>query len=150
MISEDRLHDYSMARVTTAIVPRVADTHYVAPCIAVQTSLYSEPKPDFVLASRVALDDRTTPTRVELAVEVSSRSLLRDREGKTSLYAAADIPEYWIVNVRDRKLEVARDPVRLKGRGFRHGYKSVIVYGEEDTVSPLCRPDVSIMVKELF
>lgn len=43
-------------------------------------------------------------------MEVALTSLRYDRVRKARLYAAAGIPEYWIVNLVDRQLEVFRQP----------------------------------------
>jgi Uma2 family endonuclease len=45
-----------------------------------------------------------------LVVEVAEASLALDREEKGSLYARARVPEYWIVNLVGRVLEVYREP----------------------------------------
>jgi Uma2 family endonuclease len=45
-----------------------------------------------------------------LLVEVADDSLEYDREVKAPLYAENGIPEYWIVNLSDRCLEVRRGP----------------------------------------
>jgi Uma2 family endonuclease len=50
------------------------------------------------------------PSQPTLLVEVADTSLIFDRERKGSLYARARLPEYWIVNLVDRVLEVYRDP----------------------------------------
>jgi Uma2 family endonuclease len=54
----------------------------------------------------------TTSTHPEsaLVVEVSNTSLKQDRLSKSRIYAAANIPEYWIVNLRESVVEVMRDP----------------------------------------
>lgn len=49
-------------------------------------------------------------TDVPLVVEVSDSSLAKDRRLKAGLCARAGLPEYWIVNLRDRTLEVYRRP----------------------------------------
>ena len=45
-----------------------------------------------------------------LVVEVSDTSLKMDRLTKAMVYAAAGVPEYWIVNARAGQVEVHRDP----------------------------------------
>ncbi len=50
------------------------------------------------------------PADPVLVVEVALPSLGFDREHKASLYARAGRPEYWIVNLVDRALEVRRYP----------------------------------------
>jgi Uma2 family endonuclease len=47
---------------------------------------------------------------VALVVEVADSSLQFDRCQKGPQYAAASIPEYWIVNLIDRCVEVYRRP----------------------------------------
>ncbi len=43
-------------------------------------------------------------------VEVSNNTFAFDRINKSTLYARNRIPEYWILNLRDRTLEVHRRP----------------------------------------
>ena len=43
-------------------------------------------------------------------VEVSYSSVSFDRGTKLRAYARARVPEYWIVNVRDNRITVHRDP----------------------------------------
>lgn len=86
-----------------------------------QTTLMSEtsmPEPD-VAVLRGLVEDLTslaTGADLLLAVEVSETSLEVDRTLKARIYARAGVPEYWIVNLRDRSLEVHRDPL---GDGYR-------------------------------
>jgi Uma2 family endonuclease len=47
-----------------------------------------------------------------LVVEIADSSLPTDRLTKATIYAAAGIAEYWIVNLRDGVVEVLRDPDR--------------------------------------
>ncbi|MEL6836587.1 MAG: Uma2 family endonuclease [Bacteroidota bacterium] len=74
---------------------------------------YSEPEPDIILAKfRSDLYRRKHPTPEDtlLVIEVADSSLQFDREVKGELYATAGIPEYWIVNLTDRQLEVYTEP----------------------------------------
>jgi len=47
---------------------------------------------------------------VLLVIEVADSSLTEDRDVKAPLYAGCGIPEYWIVNIADRVVEVYRRP----------------------------------------
>lgn len=70
----------------------------------------SEPFPDVAVVSGTARDfAKQHPTTACLVVEVSDSTLRMDRN-KAKLYARHEIPEYWIVNVNDRHLEVHRTP----------------------------------------
>ena len=71
-------------------------------------------------------------------VEVADTTLSFDRDTKSSLYAAAGIPEYWIVNLAHRQLEVYRDPSAMPETPFGSGYRSrTIVLPGESINAPL-------------
>jgi len=71
------------------------------------------PKPDTaVVGGRIADYDRAHPTTALLVVEVADSSLKQDRPTKRTIYAAAGIPEYWIVNLPDDCVEIRRDRAR--------------------------------------
>jgi Uma2 family endonuclease len=83
------------------------------------------------------------PTTALLVIEIADTTLEYDRTQKLALYAKAGIPEYWILNLPERVLEVYREP---SGRR----YKSVRYYTPDERVSPLFAPDWQIEVKSLF
>jgi Uma2 family endonuclease len=71
----------------------------------------SVPEPDVAVVPGRASDyDTAHPTGALLVVEVADTSLLEDRLTKAAIYAAANVPEYWIVNLRDDWIEVFRSP----------------------------------------
>ncbi|MDQ2687642.1 MAG: Uma2 family endonuclease [Armatimonadota bacterium] len=109
-------------------------------------SLCSEPEPDVLVAPGKRddyADHHPTPAEAVLVVEVSDTSLRTDRGRKTGIYAKAGCPEYWIVNVTHRQLEVHRSPSAF-------GYADVQIYATGQTVSPLAASDVSIAVSDLL
>src|SRR5215475_10058962 len=75
----------------------------------------SEPEPDVAVVRGELRDySQAHPTDPVLVVEVALTSLDFDRRHKSSLYARAGRPEYWIVNLVDRVLEIRRDPTRRR------------------------------------
>jgi Uma2 family endonuclease len=70
----------------------------------------SLPEPDIALVPPGHYDD-ANPQSALLIVEVSLESLRKDRTLKADLYARAGVPEYWIVNLVDRCIEVRTQPV---------------------------------------
>jgi Uma2 family endonuclease len=73
----------------------------------------SEPEPDLMLLRPREDHYRRShprPGDVLLLVEVADESLERDRDLKLPRYAAAGIPELWIVDLRGRVLESCREP----------------------------------------
>ncbi len=106
--------------------------------------LDSEPEPDVMVCSNPDLEAYGTGSMKHLlVVEVAESSLARDLEEKPLLYALASIPEYWVVNLVDRVLEVFRDPV--EGR-YRHHIRLPMTA----RVSPQAWPDLEIEVSSLF
>jgi Uma2 family endonuclease len=77
----------------------------------------SVPEPDLAVVPGSVDDYETShPRTALLVVEVADSSLKQDRLSKAAIYAAAGIPEYWIVNLRDEVVEVMRDPDPAQAR----------------------------------
>ena len=79
----------------------------------IRLSDFSEPQPDIALLRW--RDDfyrqrHPTPADVLLVVEVAGTTVGTDRAVKVPLYAAAGIPETWIVNLPDEQIEVYAEP----------------------------------------
>lgn len=73
----------------------------------------SEPEPDVALLTPRDDDYATRhphPEDVLLLIEVADTSLAFDREVKRPLYAQAGIPEFWIVNLNEDRIEAHRSP----------------------------------------
>lgn len=74
----------------------------------------SEPEPDIaILRGQISDYSRSHPTvdDVDLVIEVANSSLEVDSTLKKALYASAGISTYWIVNLRELRVEVHSDPV---------------------------------------
>jgi hypothetical protein len=102
------------------------------------------PQPDVALVRRRRYGaSHPKPEDVYLLVEVADSSLRFDRSRKLPLYAKAGIPEVWIINLRDRTIEVHREPQYT-------GFSSTSTSRRGDTVSPAAFSDVQINVAELL
>lgn len=107
------------------------------------TFIHSEPEPDISIIRRSADDYRSShPNTAEFVIEVAVSSLRIDRL-KIEIYAEAKIPEYWIVNVEAKNVEVYKNP---EGRD----YKEKKVYGVADKIHFPQFLTGEIFVKELF
>lgn len=85
----------------------------------------SQPEPDVAVVVGTPRDfSEAHPTSALLVVEVADTTLTFDRETKSSLYAAAGIPEYWIVNLVHRQIEIHRDPSAMPETPFGRGYRT--------------------------
>lgn len=106
--------------------------------------LWSEPVPDLAVVAGHWRDYLSAhPETAVLVVEVSGSSARLDREEKRLLYAAAGIPEYWILYVKTKQLEIMREP----GDG---DYRSRVLLKPGDSVTPLAAPGASIRVADLL
>lgn len=83
------------------------------------------------------------PADVLLLIEVADSTLAYDRGPKLSLYARHGIQEVWIANLRDRRLEVFREP-------SADGYRTMIHHSAGDFATALALPDFSLEVSTLF
>jgi Uma2 family endonuclease len=106
-------------------------------------SFRSEPEPDLAVIDRRDGPWSRHPERALLVIEVADDSLRKDREAKARLYAAAGIPEYWIINCRDTRVEVFRGA----GDG-EYRESSAVMPGETLTCASL--DGVSIPVVAIF
>ncbi len=111
----------------------------------------SEPEPDVAVVPG-APDDyaRAHPSRPALTVEVAESSLALDRQRKGSLYARAGLPDYWVLNLVDRVLEVYREPAPDSAAPFGWRYGRSEVFEASARVTPLAAPGSSITVSQLL
>ena len=80
---------------------------------SVQLTRYTQPEPDLAVVSRdsrLYLHRHPQPEEILIAIEVAVSSLTYDREQKMPRYAAAGVPEAWLVDVRARTITVYTDP----------------------------------------
>lgn len=106
----------------------------------------SEPEPDVLLIKADANDYTTrhpTATDVLLLIEVSDTTLRFDREQKRRLYACHAIPEYWIVNLVDNRLEVYRQPEN-------GDYRDQRTLSNSDSLSLVSLPDLVVRVADIL
>jgi hypothetical protein len=96
-----------------------------------------EPEPD-VMILRGALRDykgrARTPGDVSFLIEVSESSYDLDRYVKWTIYAAAQISIYWILDLNNNRLEVHTQPT---GQGDAASYVHSVVYDQPDQEIPL-------------
>jgi Uma2 family endonuclease len=106
----------------------------------------SVPEPDvFVVRGRWQDYLRQHPGMAHLVVEVSDTSLVQDRITKSGIYAAAGVPEYWIVSRRCDHVVVASQP-----RARKRGDAVVRVARRGEAITLAAFPDVTLAVDDLL
>ena len=133
-------HTIATAKTYDALRDRAGMTHAVVSQSTYDLLDDSIPEPD-VAVFEGRLDDllQGFPTPV-LVVEVADTTLRTDRTVKQALYAEAGVPEYWILNLGARTLEVYRDPAG-------EAYATKTTHDEGDAVAPRFAPEAAPLVR---
>lgn len=95
------------------------------------------PREDFYTAAHPRAED------VLLVVEVAETSLEYERRVKLPAYARAGVPEVWLLNLPDDRLEILRDPAP-------DGYRDARRLDRGERVAPILLPDVGLAVDEVL
>ena len=101
----------------------------------------SEPEPD-VAVLPVGDYSRAHPDRAWLIIEVAETSVDKDRHIKADLYAAAGVPEYWLVDLVANAVEVRTE--------LRHGRYSRLTTHAEGVLRPEAFPDLEVPAEALL
>ena len=86
---------------------------------------------------------RQHPDSAFLVIEVADSSLRKDRLAKGRVYALADVPEYWIVNLVEKIVEVHTDPSAT-------GYARVTQHRSGETLRPTAFGDIEANLGDLL
>ena len=136
------LHAEAVTRLNTLLLPRLLGRATVRIQLPLGVGPVSEPEPDVAVVS-LATYSHAHPEAAHLVVEVADSSVATDRLIKSRLYARHGIPEYWLLDLRRRSVEVFRAPQE----GI---YTDVFSADEAGHVSPLAFPDVVLSVRDLL
>lgn len=101
-----------------------------------------EPEPDVVVVPSGSYRDRL-PDRAFLVIEVSDSTRRRDLGPKSVVYARAGVPEYWVVDLQERRIVVHTDP-------RPDGYVTLRTVREGETLSPAAFPETVVGLADLF
>lgn len=124
---------------------RLGDRAIVSVQDPITINEYSEPEPDVVVAkfrSDFYKSAHPEPADVLLVIEVADTSLTYDRTAKIPLYAAAGIPQSWLVDLQAHQVTVFSQPdgaVYLKSQ----------VFTAEEVFSLPGFDDVTLTVREI-
>jgi Uma2 family endonuclease len=125
-------HDVAVSLAQVELMPRMP-AGWVLRIQSAVTTAESEPEPDAVVArgpARRYVRAHPRPRDIGLLVEVADATLGYDRGFKGRLYARNRIPVYWIINIRESRVEVCTEP-----RGGRApAYRQRVDYGMKESV----------------
>lgn len=146
MIAKGTAHTAATSRTQELLQESLGRRVFVRVQDPIRLSEYSEPEPDIVVAMRDPLAYSThhpVPEEVLLAIEVADSSLKYDLETKAPLYAAAEIREYWVLDVLDRQLYVFRQPVEGK-------YQVQMILAAALSVTPLAFAELTLSIADML
>jgi Uma2 family endonuclease len=125
--------------------------HWVVIQGTLPLSRHDAPDPDFyVVDAPVGTPDDQLPIPF-LVIEISDATYRKDAGPKLRAYARAGVPDYWIVNLAARRVEVSRRPENLTpGRRSGWRYAEITHHDAGESVAPLLRPQVSFEVAAML
>ena len=138
-------HNIAVSKTSDALETAFGDAFFTAQQMSLRVASGLEPQPDVMVLAGVPDDYQDVPRSADvlLLVEVSYSTLHYDRNTKSRMYAKNGIADYWIVNLRSRKLEVFRQPEA-------DNYIDLRWYDETEAVAPLAAPNVLVRVADLL
>jgi Uma2 family endonuclease len=143
-------HSLAVGFLNNLLVRAFGDTHIVRVQLPLSVGTHSEPEPDFSLVRPDVLRAaKRHPTSADLVIEVSDSSLSSDKGWKASLYASAQVVEYWVLNIPQTRLETYSQPHQDPEADFGWSYLVQRVYLMEQTVTPLAL-EGTLSIKDLF
>ncbi len=91
---------------------------------------------------REYLQHHPYPDHIFWLIEFSNTSLSKDLDDKRKAYAAANVQEYWVVNLITQRLMIFRHPA--------NGDYQTATNATTGDISPLAFPDVMLSVPRLL
>ena len=88
-------------------------------------------------------DRHPIPEEIYLLIEVADSTLSHDRNRKIKVYAKANISEYWVIDVNQRRLLVFRQP-----QGDTYQIEQVL--SVMNSIAPVAFPEVVIELSNLL
>ncbi len=143
-------HANTIAKTLAELMRAFAGKAHVRPQLPLRLLDGTEPEPDLAVIPGSPDDYTDHPARAELVVEVADSSLAFDRTTKASLYAAAGIGEYWLINLKDHQVEVHREPTADTESEFGHRYATLRTVAADGQLTPQAAPDAVIAVKAVL
>ena len=144
MTPQDPAHAYVVGQLHECLRVWYGEEFFIRLQAPFAASDRSEPEPDlYVVAGRREEYRDRHPDQAVLVIEVSRTSLEVDRTTKASIYAQAGVPEYWVVDVEGKTIEIRRDP-----RNGRYASRSMLE--AHQSILPLNGQGAPVPVESLF
>jgi len=141
MTAQGDEHVHLVTLLNRLLARRLTDDFMVSPQCTYRLSRYSVPEPDFAIVTAASVWNR--PRRAVWMVEVACTSQHKDRGLKAQLYAAAGIPEYWVIDARAMTVDIHLEP-------SADGYRSIVQHAERALIAPQAIPSLVFSLRDLL
>ena len=131
--------------LTRLLIQALGDRALVQTQCPIYLNDRSAPQPDIAVVRwrPVTESSRSFPSDVYLVIEIADSSLRYDSGPKLARYAAANIPEVWIANLRAREATVHANPAGSE-------YATVRTYRSGESVAPRAFPDAVLSIDDFM
>jgi len=148
--AQGHLHRVAITKISSLLVPVFTPSDWPVIQGTFVVSKRSAPDPDFhVFDVPIGTPDDQLPTPIPV-IEVSDTTYLKDSGPKLRMYARAGVPDYWIVNLPQDRVEVYRQPHNPTGKRSGWRYPEVRHYARGSEVSPIRRPRLAFPVDKML
>jgi Uma2 family endonuclease len=141
MSPQDYEHGDIITRLNMLLAPALVGKALVRVQLPLAVSNDSEPEPDIAVVAEPGR--RSHPTKALLVIEVSGSTLRKDRGLKRELYAESGVPEYWIIDVAKKTIEVHTGP-------SKQGYRRVVTHRSGAVITPVKLRGLKIKVAQVL
>lgn len=142
MAAKGTAHSAALTRIARVLSHSLGNRALLRFQDPVRLSDDSEPEPDLAVVTsdpRDYEDHHPTPDEIYFLIEISDRTLKRDRTLKAKIYAQSGITDYWIWDIPNNQLWVLREP-------SPSGYQQEMQLSSTDVISPLSFPDCVLSI----
>lgn len=142
MAAKGSPHRAAVTRIRRILEQLLGDRVLVCVQDPVQLDDYSEPEPDIAVVKPDPLDYETHHPDVSdifWLVEVSDSTIFYDCGEKALAYSRAGIQEYWVLDLKRRRLHVFRQPKDW-------GYGDRTILSADAMISPISFPDCVVTI----
>lgn len=134
----DRLNELLVEKIRKSVIVRIQSP--------IVLNDYSEPQPDLTLLKRQAdfyATSHPTPTDVIVVIEVSDSTVENDRRAKIPAYALAGIPEAWLIDLVNDRIEVHSNP-------YNGVYQEVRIIQRGQKIISASLPQLKLSAEEIL
>ena len=145
-MTQGDLHIGCINRLNYLLVPLLLNKAIVAVQNAVEINPFSAPEPDVaILQFRVDFysTGKARPEDILLLIDVADTTVHSDRQMKIPLYARAEVPEVWLINLPRKIIEVYTEPRNGK-------YQVVRKAGKSEILKPKMITDLAVKVADIL